>query len=53
MSWEDWFEQVWATREEQVYRTFFGPDIGGIYALDAKVFADFPKGGVDPGYFWY
>ena len=48
MSWEAWFEQVWAAREEQVYPTFFGPDTGGIYALDARVFEDFQKGGVDP-----
>jgi hypothetical protein len=48
MSWEEWFEQVWATREERVYRTFFGPDTGGIYTLDAKVFEPFQKRGVDP-----
>jgi hypothetical protein len=48
MSWEEWFEEVWAFREEQIYRTFFGPDTGGIYTLDARVFEDFQAGSVDP-----
>src|SRR5215472_4575039 len=48
MGWKEWFEQSWAEREEQVYRTFFGQDTGGIYTLDAGVFDSFQKGGVDP-----
>lgn len=48
MGWKDWFEQAWEVREEQIYRAFFGPDTGGIYPLDADVFAGFQKGGVDP-----
>jgi hypothetical protein len=48
MGWKEWFEQAWAEREEQVYRTFFGHDTGGIYPLDTDVFASFQRGSVDP-----
>lgn len=48
-TWQDWFEGVWAVRENGLYRTLFG-DIGpGIYPLDAELFkAVFQQESIDP-----
>jgi Suppressor of fused protein (SUFU) len=46
---EDWFENAWAVREENVYHALFG-DIGpGIYPLDADLFTKvFHQESIDP-----
>jgi hypothetical protein len=53
MSSEQWFERAWAIREEQVYRSLFGPDTGGIYTLDAEIFRSFKKGEIDPRWLFH
>ncbi len=48
-TWQQWFEESWAVREEKLYRALFG-DIGpGIYPLDADLFSSvFHQESVDP-----
>lgn len=48
MDTEDWFEEAWGVREEEIYPDLFGADGDGIYVLDGDVFEAFGKGGVDP-----
>jgi hypothetical protein len=48
MSLEEWFERAWEIREEEVYRSLFGPDSGGIYTLDAELFSGMQTGDIDP-----
>jgi hypothetical protein len=48
-TWQEWFENAWAVREESIYRSLFG-DIGsGIYPLDPELFkGQFRQTSVDP-----
>jgi hypothetical protein len=48
-TWQEWFENAWAVREETIYRSLFG-DIGsGIYPLDSELFrGQFRQTSVDP-----
>lgn len=45
---EEWFEGVWADREERLYRGFFGEGEVRVYALPEAVFLGLGKGDVDP-----
>ena len=48
-TWQEWFENAWAVREESIYRGLFG-DLGpGIYPLDAALFTTvFRQESIDP-----
>ena len=48
-TWQEWFENAWAVREENIYRSLFG-DIGsGIYPLDSELFTgQFRQTSIDP-----
>lgn len=46
--WEDWFEEVWAYREETVYPRLFGPLGRGIFTLSPAIFNDVFKQEFDP-----
>ena len=48
-TWQEWFENAWAVREEKIYRSLFG-DIGsGIYPLGAELFTgQFRQTAIDP-----
>jgi len=35
--WQDWFERVWAHREEVLYPSMFGPDSRGIFPIQADM----------------
>jgi hypothetical protein len=50
----EWFEDAWAVREENIYRSLFG-DIGsGIYTLDAELFkSQFRQTSVDPRWLFH
>ncbi len=41
-------EEVWRIREEDVYPRLFGPQTPGIYPLDAVLFTELGREGVDP-----
>lgn len=51
-TWQEWFENAWAVREEKIYRSLFG-DIGsGIYPLDSELFTgQFRQTSIDPRWF--
>lgn len=53
-TWQEWFENAWAVREENIYRSLFG-DIGtGIYPLDSELFTgQFRQTSVDPRWLTY
>src|SRR5439155_19878641 len=47
-NWQKWFADIWAHREDQVYREYFG-DLGkGIYALTPNAFASVGIADPDP-----
>ena len=35
-TWQEWFENAWAVREETIYRSLFGEIGSGIYPLDSR-----------------
>ena len=48
-TWQEWFENAWAVREESIYRKLFGDTGSGIYPLDAELFTgQFRQTSVDP-----
>ena len=48
-TWQDWFENAWAVREERIYGKLFGDTGSGIYTLDAELFSGrFRQTSVDP-----
>jgi hypothetical protein len=49
----DWFEEVWACREETVYPRLFGPMGRGIFPLSATIFVDVFKQEFDPRWLHY
>jgi hypothetical protein len=53
-TWQEWFENAWAIREENIYRSLFG-DIGSrIYPLDAELFrGQFRQTSIDPRWLTY
>lgn len=47
--WAEWFESVWADREENIYPQRFGPDARGIFALPGSLFSEtFKQPSFDP-----
>ena len=46
--WQTWFEQIWALREETLYRDFFGDTGPGIYPIPASTFAAIGEPSPDP-----
>lgn len=48
-TWQEWFENAWAVREEKIHRSLFG-DIGSeIYPLDSELFTgQFRQTSIDP-----
>ena len=48
-TWQQWFENAWAVREENIYRSLFD-DVGpGIYHLDSELFTgQFRQTSIDP-----
>jgi hypothetical protein len=48
-TWQEWFENAWAVREENIYRSLFD-DIGsGIYPLNSELFTgQFRQTSIDP-----
>ena len=53
-TWQEWFEDAWAVREESIYRSLFG-DIGsGLYTLDGELFTgQFRQASVDPRWLFH
>jgi hypothetical protein len=49
-SWQKWFEDVWAEREDRVYRALFGDLGGGIHAASPEVYAHFRQEPAHPGW---
>ncbi|HEX6802645.1 MAG TPA: suppressor of fused domain protein [Terriglobales bacterium] len=48
-TWQEWFENAWAVREENIYRSLFGDVGSGIYALDSELFTgQFRQTSIDP-----
>ncbi len=48
-TWQEWFENAWAVREDILYRTHFGELGDGIYTLDAELFrTQFHQESIDP-----
>ncbi len=45
---QEWFEEVWRVREEEIYPELFGAHSGGILTLDMEIFEPFQVGKVDP-----
>lgn len=53
-TWQDWFENAWEVREENIYPSLFGDTGSGIYTLDADLFmGQFRQTSVDPRRFTY
>src|SRR3954463_430550 len=51
--WQKWFEDIWADREEHLYRHLFG-DLGpGIFNLSQKTFDSLGIKEVDPRFFFH
>lgn len=49
-SWQSWFENVWAEREERVYRSLFG-DLGeGVYTASAATYQRYGQEPANPGW---
>ena len=48
-TWQEWFENAWAVREENIYRSLFGDVGSGIYPLDTQLFTgQFRQTSIDP-----
>ena len=48
--WQKWFEDIWADREDRIYRAFFG-DLGpGIYPIPVDTFKSLGRPDPDPRY---
>jgi hypothetical protein len=48
-TWQEWFEEAWAIREDTLYRALFGDTGPGIYPLDFQLFNTvFRQESVDP-----
>ncbi len=45
---EKWFEQIWADREERLYREFFGDTGPGIFTIPEATFVSLGCGEIDP-----
>lgn len=53
-TWQGWFENAWAVREEIIYRSLFGEIGSGIYPLDCELFTgQFRQTSVDPRWLTY
>ena len=54
MTWQEWFEQAWADREENIYPRLFGPESRGIFPLSSSVFLEtFKQPSYDPRWLHY
>ena len=49
-TWQEWFEKLWAYREETLYRQFFGEMGAGIYPIPMQTFAALGRTDPDPRY---
>lgn len=49
-AWQAWFENVWAEREERVYRELFGQLGDGVYTASAATYERFHKQPANPGW---
>ncbi len=47
-AWRQWFERIWADREERIYRALFGDTGPGIYTIPTTVFASMGVADPDP-----
>ena len=52
-AWQKWFEDIWALREETLYRQFFGDTGKGIYTLSAGTFASIGVPDPDPRFLFH
>ncbi len=53
-AWQDWFEEVWADREENVFPRLFGPEPRGIFTLSNSIFLEtFKQPSFDPRWLHY
>jgi hypothetical protein len=54
IAWQEWFEQVWADREENVFPRLFGPDLRGVFTLSPPIFLEtFKQPSYDPRWLYY
>jgi Suppressor of fused protein (SUFU) len=54
MAWQEWFERVWADREENVFPRLFGPEPRGVFTLSHSIFLEtFKQPSFDPRWCHY
>jgi len=54
MASQEWFERVWADREETIFPRLFGPEPRGIFTLSRSIFLEtFKQPSVDPRWLFY
>jgi Suppressor of fused protein (SUFU) len=54
MAWQDWFEEVWADREENIFPRLFGPEPRGVFTLSPSIFLEtFKQPSFDPRWLHY
>ncbi len=46
-AWQEWFERVWADREERILPQLFGPSSRGIFTLTPATFEPFKQPSLD------
>lgn len=51
--WEQWFERIWAYREETIYRRFFGDTGPGIHTIPASLFSQLGRNNPDPRWLFH
>jgi hypothetical protein len=50
-TWQEWFEDAWAVREDRLYRALFGDTGPGIYTLDQELLTTvFHQESIDPSW---
>ncbi len=52
-AWQEWFERVWADREERIFPQLFGPCSRGIFTLTPATFEPFKQPSLDPRWLTY
>lgn len=51
--WQKWFEEIWADREERLYRRFFGDTGPGIYPIPVETFNSIGTPDPDPRFLFH
>ena len=52
--WQEWFERVWADREESIFPRLFGPEPRGVFTLSPSIFLEtFKQSSFDPRWLHY